>query len=135
MPHFATTPCKSIWQNYVRIPALDRAQEIACIEHVRAGDEMAEAARVRLVEANLYLVVSLAERYRTERLHILDLIQKGNEGLMRAVQALTDSSPDSFAPHASRLVECALPQPPKSAPTHPQPPPPSPQSRHLPPSP
>ncbi len=114
---FCDDPLQVYLAELRRIPALDRAQEIACIEHVRAGDEMAEAARVRLVEANLYLVVSLAERYRTERLHILDLIQKGNEGLMRAVQALTDSSPDSFAAHASRLVECALAEAAKSAPT------------------
>jgi RNA polymerase primary sigma factor len=100
-----------------RIPALDRAEEIACIEHVRAGDEMAEAAGTRLVEANLRLVVSLAERYQSERLHILDLIQKGNEGLLRAVQTLTECPSDSFAAHASRLVECALDELAKSAST------------------
>ena len=57
---------------------MERAEEIACIEHVRAADDMAEAAQKRLVEANLELVVSLAERHRSERIHILDLIQKGN---------------------------------------------------------
>ena len=99
-----------------RIPALDRAEEIACIEHVRACDQMAEAARTRLIEANLRLVVSLAERYRSERLHMLDLIEKGNEGLLRAVQRLTDCPTDSFATHASRLVECALVEAAQSAP-------------------
>ena len=47
---------------------------------------MAEAAGKRLIEANLQLVVVLAEHYQNERTHILDLIQKGNEVLLRAVQ-------------------------------------------------
>jgi RNA polymerase primary sigma factor len=91
-----------------RIPALDRAEEIACIEHVRAGDELAETARTRLVEANLQLVVSLAERYRNQRIHILNLIEKGNEGLLHAVENLTDCVPDSFAAHATQFIERAL---------------------------
>ena len=91
-----------------RIPALDRSEEIACIEHARSGDEMAEASRTRLMEANLHLVVALAERYRNERVHILDLIQNGNEGLIRAAEDLADCPPDSFTAHATKRIERAF---------------------------
>ena len=91
-----------------RIPPLDQTEEISCIEHVRAKDEMAEPCRKRLVEANLQLVVTLAERYLNERIHILDLIQKGNDGLLHATQSLADCPPGSFAAHATKFIECAL---------------------------
>jgi RNA polymerase primary sigma factor len=62
-----------------RVPALDEAEELRCLEPVRASDEMADAARRRLVEANLHRVVSLAEAHRIDSVHILDLIQAGNK--------------------------------------------------------
>ncbi len=45
-----------LWE-LTRIPAPDRSEEIRCMEHVRASDQLAQAARMRLVEANLHLVV------------------------------------------------------------------------------
>lgn len=97
---------------YVRemcaIPALSRAEEFDCIAHISAGDQMAESAKRRLVEANLFLVVSIAKRYRSDRSHLLDLIQRGNEGLMRAVQTLPASSQDSFSAHAKSHIEHAI---------------------------
>jgi RNA polymerase primary sigma factor len=92
------------------VPAMDQAEEIACIEHVKARDDMSETARKRLVEANLGLVVSLAERHRHERIHILDLIEKGNEGLLHATEDLTDYLPGSFSAHATIFIERALVQ-------------------------
>src|SRR5215831_12823027 len=94
------TPWRSILKSYAEFP-MDRAEEIACMEHVRARNEIAEAATKCLVEANLGLVVTHAERHRSEHIHILDLIVKGNEGLLHAVQGLVDHTPDSFAPHAT----------------------------------
>jgi DNA-directed RNA polymerase sigma subunit (sigma70/sigma32) len=69
---------------------------------------MAESAAKRLIEANLPLVVSIAERYHNDRNHILHLIQRGNEGLLRAVQTLPDSSQDTFAAHATSHIERAI---------------------------
>lgn len=91
-----------------RTPALTREEEIECVAHVRAGDQMADSAAKRLLEANLLLVVSIAERYQNDRNHILNLIQRGNEGLLRAVQTLHDSSPDSFAAHSTSHIERAI---------------------------
>ena len=105
---FCDDPLRVYLAEVRRVPPLERVEEIECIEHVRAGDETAEAAKLRLVEAHLELVVTLAERYRRDDVHILDLIQKGNEGLLRAAQTLADSRPDSFAAHATPQIECAL---------------------------
>lgn len=91
-----------------RIPPLSRAEEIECMEHVQAGDESAESARRRLVEANLLLVVSLAERYPEHRTHMLELIQIGNEGLLRAARTLTSSHHDHFSAQATEHIKRAI---------------------------
>ena len=97
---------------YVRevcdVPPLTREEEIACVEQARAGGPMAESARKRLAEANLLLVVSIAERYTTDHIQILDLIQRGNEGLLRAAQSLSDGCPDGFSAHAAGYIERAI---------------------------
>jgi RNA polymerase primary sigma factor len=90
------------------VPSLDREEEIECIQHVRAGDEQAEKARQRLVEANLQLVVTIAERYPRDKMHLLDLIQEGNNGLLTATQTLHESWVDNFSIHATPLIERAI---------------------------
>ena len=65
------------------IPLLTREQEIELAKRVAAGD--AEAER-HLVEANLRLVVMVARRYVNRGLSLLDLIEEGNLGLLRAVR-------------------------------------------------
>lgn len=105
---FLDDPVKVYLREVSRVPPLSREEEIDCIEHVRAGDQQADSAADRLVEAHLQLVVSIAERYGSYDLHILDLIQKGNEGLLRAVQTLGESRHDSFSAHATDHIERAI---------------------------
>ena len=92
----------------LKVPPLSPDEEIRCLQHVRAGDEQAEPARKRLVEANLHLVVSIAERNRNDRIHFLDLIVKGNDGLMGALQAFGDSGEDNFSVYATACIERAI---------------------------
>ncbi len=90
------------------VPPLNREEEIRCFQHFRAGDQQAESAGKRLVEANLHLVVSIAERHRSGRIHFLDLITKGNDGLLGALRTFTDSCEDSFSAHATAHIERAI---------------------------
>jgi DNA-directed RNA polymerase sigma subunit (sigma70/sigma32) len=91
-----------------QVPPLGPDEEMSCIEHIRAEDLRAKSAAKRLVEAHLGLVVSIAERYRSDRINILDLIESGNAGLLQAVQALRDFHHDRFATYATPHVERAL---------------------------
>lgn len=92
------------------VPPLTREEEIRCIQHLRAKDGHAESSGKTLIEANLHVVVSIAERHRNDRIHILDLIQSGNDGLLKALKTLADSDDNSFSAHAIPYIERAVAQ-------------------------
>jgi RNA polymerase primary sigma factor len=66
-----------------KVRLLTQREEVALAQRVEQGDA---DARRRLIEANLRLVVSVARRYASRGMPLLDLIQAGNLGLMRAVE-------------------------------------------------
>lgn len=65
------------------VPLLTREEECALARRVKAGDLH---AREKLIRANLRLVISVAKKYRFRGLPFADLIQEGNEGLIKAVE-------------------------------------------------
>ncbi|MBI4787523.1 MAG: sigma-70 family RNA polymerase sigma factor [Chloroflexi bacterium] len=82
----------------------DGARKVRLENEIRIG----AAARRRLVQSNLRLVVNLAKRYVGRGLTLLDLIQEGNIGLMRAVDKFDHRRGHKFSTHATWWIRQAI---------------------------
>ena len=83
-------------------PPLDRESEEAAVAALEQGDE---AARRRLIEHNLRLVVYIARRFENTGIHLEDLISIGTIGLIKAVNTFQSGKNIKLATYASRCIE------------------------------
>ncbi|HJT54934.1 MAG TPA: sigma-70 family RNA polymerase sigma factor, partial [Ktedonobacteraceae bacterium] len=88
-----------------RYPLLTAEQEMSLARRVAEGDMEAQQ---RLVEANLRLVVSIAKRYNNHGIGLLDLVQEGNLGLIRAVQKFDAGRGFRFSTYATWWIRQAI---------------------------
>ncbi len=120
-------------QEIGRVPLLTAEEEVSLARRIEAGTvaqaELADAdhtcpaarraglqavvadadlARRQLVEANLRLVVSIAKRYVGRGMQLLDLVQEGNVGLMRAVEKFDHSRGFKFSTYATWWIRQAI---------------------------
>ena len=80
------------------VPLLSAAEEVELGKRVQQGDS---AARQRMIESNLRLVVKIARKYYAPNLALLDLIEEGNIGLMHAVEKYDPEKGFRFSTYAS----------------------------------
>jgi RNA polymerase primary sigma factor len=81
---------------------------VRTLRTVREAEQQADAARAKLIEANLRLVVSLAKRQRTNKLALVDLVQEGNIGLMKAVEKFDYRRGYKFSTYATWWIRQAM---------------------------
>ena len=98
-------PVRMYLKEIGQIKLLTAEEEVELAKRVCEGDQ---AAKDKLTEANLRLVVSIAKKYSGRGLHILDLIQEGNTGLIRAVDKFDWTKGNKFSTYATWWIRQAI---------------------------
>ena len=98
-------PVRMYLKEIGQIKLLSAEEEVELAKRVAEGDQ---EAKNKLTEANLRLVVSIAKKYSGRGLHILDLIQEGNTGLIRAVDKFDWTKGNKFSTYATWWIRQAI---------------------------
>ena len=98
-------PVRMYLKEIGQVRLLSADEEVDLAKRVSEGDQY---AKNKLTEANLRLVVSIAKKYSGRGLHILDLIQEGNTGLIRAVDKFDWTKGNKFSTYATWWIRQAI---------------------------
>ena len=96
---------KSYLKEIGRIPLIDAKEEVDLAQRIAQGDA---SAKKHLAEVNLRLVVGIAKRYVGRGLSLLDLIQEGNLGLLKAVEKFDPSKGFKFSTYATWWIRQSI---------------------------
>jgi RNA polymerase primary sigma factor len=109
LQHTAVDPAFDSLQQFLdgiaTTPLLTAEEEIDLAKRIERGDL---EAKDHMTRANLRLVVSIAKRYTGRGLTLLDLVQEGNLGLIRAVETFDHSKGSAFSTHATWWIRQAI---------------------------
>lgn len=131
LPTRAQDPVQTYLREIGRTPLLSREQEVELAQALEVGQHaearlsegpvspeerevlqarvaLGRQARQRLIEANLRLVVSIAKRYTHRGVHLLDLVQEGNIGLMRVVEKFDWRKGHKFSTYATWWIRQSI---------------------------
>lgn len=100
-----TDPVRMYLKEIGRIPLLTFDQEVDLAKRLERGDQR---AKQKLIESNLRLVVSIAKKYVGRGMTLLDLIQEGNQGLIRAVEKYDWKKGFKFSTYATWWIRQAI---------------------------
>ena len=98
-------PVRMYLKEIGQVKLLSADEEVELAKKISEGDQN---AKNKLTEANLRLVVSIAKKYSGRGLHILDLIQEGNTGLIRAVDKFDWTKGNKFSTYATWWIRQAI---------------------------
>ena len=98
-------PVRMYLKEIGQVKLLSAEEEVELAKRVAEGDQ---DAKNKLTESNLRLVVSIAKKYSGRGLHILDLIQEGNTGLIRAVDKFDWTKGNKFSTYATWWIRQAI---------------------------
>ena len=98
-------PVRMYLKEIGKVPLLSPDEEIELAKKIELGDE---EAKKKLAESNLRLVVSIAKRYAGRGMQLLDLIQEGNLGLIKAVEKFDYQKGYKFSTYATWWIRQAI---------------------------
>ena len=98
-------PVRMYLKEIGKVPLLSQDEEIELAKKIELGDE---EAKKKLAESNLRLVVSIAKRYAGRGMQLLDLIQEGNLGLIKAVEKFDYRKGYKFSTYATWWIRQAI---------------------------
>ena len=101
-------PVKTYVRELATVQPSTKEEEKHLFQEIEQGGERGVLAERRLIESNLQLVLPIAERHKSSGLSMLDLIQEGNLGLMRALKDFPKTHHDDFSRYAAVCIEDAI---------------------------
>lgn len=91
-------PIRLYLKDIKKLPLLTAEEEITLAEKIKKGDKQ---ARVKMIQSNLRLVINIAKKYCNLGVSMLDLIEEGNLGLMKAVEKFNPKKGYRFSTYAA----------------------------------
>jgi len=103
-------PVEMYRREVAAVEPLTPQEESRLLKELRGAEAHCEFVKRRLIEHSLYLVLRIAERHAMSGVSMLDLLQEGNLGLIRAVDHFSKNHEGDFSAYAATCIEESISQ-------------------------